>query len=159
MTNAARMKILTPLDHAESGALNVVQLANDDDPFTLKDGIAGIDRIELHFPHFTDGRAYSQAYLLRRRLGFRGDLRATGDERHGWRVAVETPHGIEAYGVLVAPTHERWRARILTFPNVLVTGHQAFFTAEALAGIAETTVANLTAFERDGRPLHPVSAQ
>jgi uncharacterized protein (DUF934 family) len=79
MTNAARMKILTPLDHAESGALNVVQLANDDDPFTLKDGIAGIDRIELHFPHFTDGRAYSQAYLLRRRLGFRGDLRATGD--------------------------------------------------------------------------------
>ena len=50
-----------------------------------------------------------------------GDLRATGDERHGWRVAVETPHGIEAYGVLVAPTHEKWRARILTFPNVLWT--------------------------------------
>jgi Tfp pilus assembly protein PilZ len=50
-----------------------------------------------------------------------GDLRATGPERHGWRVAVETPHGIEAYGVLVAPTHETWRARILTFPNVLWT--------------------------------------
>jgi len=50
-----------------------------------------------------------------------GDLRATGPERHGWRVAVETPHGIEAYGVLVAPTHEKWRARILTFPNVLWT--------------------------------------
>ena len=50
-------------------------------------------------------------------------------------------------------------ARLLTFPNVLVTGHQAFFTAEALAGIAETTVANLSAFERDGRPLHPVTAQ
>ena len=50
-------------------------------------------------------------------------------------------------------------ARLLTFPNVLVTGHQAFFTAEALAGIAETTVANLTAFERDGQPLHPVAAQ
>ena len=50
-------------------------------------------------------------------------------------------------------------ARLLTFPNVLVTGHQAFFTVEALAGIAETTVANLTAFEGDGRPLHPVAAQ
>jgi D-lactate dehydrogenase len=49
-------------------------------------------------------------------------------------------------------------ARLLTFPNVLVTGHQGFFTAEALAGIAETTVANVTAFERDGRPLHPVRA-
>jgi Tfp pilus assembly protein PilZ len=50
-----------------------------------------------------------------------GDLRATGPERHGWRVAVDTPFGIEAYGVLVAPTHEKWRARILTFPNVLWT--------------------------------------
>ena len=44
---------------------------------------------------------------------------ATGPERIGWRVNVETPLGIEAYGVLVAPTAEGWRARILTFPNVL----------------------------------------
>ncbi|QDT37762.1 2-hydroxyacid dehydrogenase [Stratiformator vulcanicus] len=34
-------------------------------------------------------------------------------------------------------------ARLLTFPNVLVTGHQAFFTAEALGNIAETTLANI----------------
>jgi D-lactate dehydrogenase len=34
-------------------------------------------------------------------------------------------------------------ARLLTFPNVLITGHQAFFTREALAAIAETTLANL----------------
>lgn len=47
-------------------------------------------------------------------------------------------------------------ARLLTFPNVLITGHQAFFTDEALTAIAETTIANVTAFERDGRPLHPV---
>jgi uncharacterized protein (DUF934 family) len=33
----------------------------------------------LHFPKFTDGRAYSQAFLLRRRLGFKGEIRATGD--------------------------------------------------------------------------------
>lgn len=38
--------------------------------------------------------------------------------------------------------------RLLTFPNVLVTGHQAFFTETALTAIAETTLANLTAFER-----------
>jgi PilZ domain len=50
-----------------------------------------------------------------------GDLRATGAERHGWRVAVETPHGIEAYGVLVAPAGDYWRARVLTYPNVLWT--------------------------------------
>jgi D-lactate dehydrogenase len=49
-------------------------------------------------------------------------------------------------------------ARLLTFPNVLITAHQAFFTEEALAKIAETTMANLSAFERDGAPLHEVSA-
>jgi D-lactate dehydrogenase len=39
-------------------------------------------------------------------------------------------------------------ARLQTFPNVLITGHQAFFTEEAMRAIAETTLANLTAFER-----------
>jgi len=42
--------------------------------------------------------------------------------------------------------------RLLTFPNVLVTGHQAFLTEEALAAIAETTLANLAAFAA-GAPL------
>lgn len=36
--------------------------------------------------------------------------------------------------------------RLLTFPNVVITGHQAFFTAEAVAHIAETTIDNLLAF-------------
>ncbi len=49
-------------------------------------------------------------------------------------------------------------ARLLTFPNVLITGHQAFLTREALAEIARTTIANLTAFARDGRPVHEVRA-
>jgi D-lactate dehydrogenase len=43
-------------------------------------------------------------------------------------------------------------ARLLTFPNVVITGHQAFFTEEALTAIAETTLGNVTAFEQ-GRPL------
>jgi D-lactate dehydrogenase len=43
-------------------------------------------------------------------------------------------------------------ARLLTFPNVLVTGHQAFFTRNALRSIAETTIGNVTAFEQ-GLPL------
>ncbi|HWA08493.1 MAG TPA: 2-hydroxyacid dehydrogenase [Opitutaceae bacterium] len=37
-------------------------------------------------------------------------------------------------------------SRLLTLPNVLVTGHQGFFTREALATIAETTLASVTAF-------------
>lgn len=41
--------------------------------------------------------------------------------------------------------------RLATFPNVLITAHQAFFTATALEQIARTTIANLTAFQR-GEP-------
>ncbi|MEO0513496.1 MAG: 2-hydroxyacid dehydrogenase [Planctomycetota bacterium] len=43
-------------------------------------------------------------------------------------------------------------ARLLTFSNVLITSHQAFFTREALDAIAATTIENLTAIERDGQP-------
>jgi D-lactate dehydrogenase len=42
-------------------------------------------------------------------------------------------------------------ARLLTFPNVLVTAHQGFFTAEALRAIARTTLDNITAFEHQRR--------
>lgn len=47
-------------------------------------------------------------------------------------------------------------ARLLTFPNVLITGHQAFFTAEAMQAIARTTIENLSSFAATGRPLHAV---
>lgn len=50
-------------------------------------------------------------------------------------------------------------ARLLTFPNVLITGHQGFFTREALTAIAETTIANITAFEQSGAPIHRVSTE
>ena len=39
-------------------------------------------------------------------------------------------------------------ARLLTFPNVIITGHQAFFTRNALERIAKTTLANITTFEQ-----------
>ncbi len=50
-------------------------------------------------------------------------------------------------------------ARLLTFPNVLITGHQAFFTEEALTNIADTTIGNITSFERTGQALHEVSVE
>lgn len=55
----------------------VLEIANDADPMDID--LAGATRIDLHFPKFTDGRAYSQARLLRQRRGFTGELRATGD--------------------------------------------------------------------------------
>lgn len=39
-------------------------------------------------------------------------------------------------------------ARLLTFPNVLITGHQAFFTSDALENIAITTLSNLRDIEQ-----------
>ena len=42
-------------------------------------------------------------------------------------------------------------ARLLTFPNVVITAHQAFFTREALTAIAETTLGNIAAFARGER--------
>ncbi len=58
-------------------AKNTLKMASTDDPRNA--ALNGIDCIELDFPKFTDGRAFSQAYLLSRRLGFKGDIVATGD--------------------------------------------------------------------------------
>lgn len=79
MNRFVQIELLTATILESDDAANVLRLANDDDPLAWQQRLDTIDRIELHFPHFTDGRAYSQAYLLRRRLGFKGDLRATGE--------------------------------------------------------------------------------
>lgn len=75
------MKILSFHDHTPvtdtSADTGVISIANDVDPRSVS--LEGVKRIDLHFPKFTDGRAYSQAFLLRRRLAFKGEIRATGD--------------------------------------------------------------------------------
>ncbi|NBB65374.1 2-hydroxyacid dehydrogenase [Pseudomonas sp. ODNR1LW] len=48
--------------------------------------------------------------------------------------------------------------RLLTFPNVLVTGHQAFLTEEALTAIAVTTLSGLAEIEAGRAPAHRVTA-
>ena len=47
-------------------------------------------------------------------------------------------------------------ARLLTFPNVLITSHQAFLTREALDAIAATTLENIRVFEAEGRAVNEV---
>lgn len=75
------MKIIaanaTPVDDQTK----TLQVANDAELAELaaSGALQGVERIELAFPKFTDGRAFSQAVLLRRRYGFGGDIRATGD--------------------------------------------------------------------------------
>ena len=71
------IKLLDASSASTGSSERVIVLSNDADPRELK--LDGIERIDLHFPKFTDGRAFSQAFLLRRRLGFTGEIRATGD--------------------------------------------------------------------------------
>jgi len=79
MNPTSRLRLLSAAAHAADDRGSVVVLTNDADPLDHRDAIANAARVELQFPQFTDGRAYSQAYLIRRRLRFAGDLRALGD--------------------------------------------------------------------------------
>lgn len=56
-----------------------VWLQPHEDPELLLPDLPTLPVIVLRFPVFTDGRAYSQARLLRQRHGFQGELRAVGD--------------------------------------------------------------------------------
>jgi uncharacterized protein (DUF934 family) len=73
------LRLIAAEDHVDNGDPTVLQLPNDADPLAIEVCLDDVERIDLDFPKFTDGRAYSQAFLLRRRLGFKGDIRATGD--------------------------------------------------------------------------------
>lgn len=63
----------------ERGGVDGLLLQPDDEVEELVPYLAGLSLIAIDFPSFRDGRGYSQAYLLRTRLGWRGELRAVGD--------------------------------------------------------------------------------
>ena len=62
---------------AHAGATALV-IANDADLTGLGQELSGFDVVILDFPAFTDGRAYSQARLLRERFHYTGEIRARG---------------------------------------------------------------------------------
>ena len=68
---------LIPADQYQPEATALLALPNDADALTTD--LDGIHVIVLDFPVFADGRAFSQAQLLRRRREFNGTLRASGD--------------------------------------------------------------------------------
>ena len=111
--------------------LKTLQIANDADLAAL--AAEGAQRIELQFPKFTDGRAYSQALLLRRRYRFAGDIRATGDvlidqlvhmHRSGFSSAVLAP-GVDPAAA------ERQFARYAAFYQGDVLEPRPLFAREA----------------------------
>jgi uncharacterized protein (DUF934 family) len=72
------LSLIAAADHAaQASAPGVLILSNDADVSGI--ALDGVTRIDLHFPSFADGRAFSQAFLLRRRRGYTGEIRATGD--------------------------------------------------------------------------------
>ena len=74
------MQLITSHDASHTVTFNshsVLRLSNDTDTEAVN--LEGIDTVLLHFPKFNDGRAFSQAFELRRRRGFEGSLVATGD--------------------------------------------------------------------------------
>jgi len=70
------MRFITDSEPAPADAL---ALDNTADVLTQADALQAHHAVLLNFPKWTDGRAYSQAVLLRARLKFKGDIVATGD--------------------------------------------------------------------------------
>ena len=127
--------IASSADAASADGQKTLQIANDADLAALaaENAFSGVDRIELQFPKFTDGRAFSQAVTLRRRYGFQGDIRATGDvlidqlvqmHRSGFTSAV-LAEGVDAAAA------ERQFARYSAFYQGDAQNPQPLFAREA----------------------------
>ena len=65
-----------------SGLAVGVRIPNTEDVGQLAQELAGQPLIAVEIPKFADGRAYSQARVLRERYGYRGEIRAQGDVLH-----------------------------------------------------------------------------
>lgn len=132
------------------------------------------DVISLHLPltpashHLIDAAAFAQmkpgVLLINTGRGALIDSRALIDALKRGQVGAagldvyEEEEGIFFRNLSDQVLQDDVLAWLLTFPNVLVTSHQAFLTREALANIAETTLANVQAFERGERMVNEVSA-
>ena len=89
------------------GGLLGLRLPNDVAVATLGPDIASFALIVLTFPRFTDGRAYSQARLLRGRFGYRGELRASGEVLRDQLLFMRRC-GFDAFAVSERAVTENW---------------------------------------------------
>jgi len=98
----------------DSGAALGVRLPNDVAPDALAPDLARLALIVLAFPKFTDGRAYSQARLLRGRLGYAGELRASGEVLRDQLLFMQRC-GFDAFAVPERAQGENWLAAFRDF--------------------------------------------
>jgi uncharacterized protein (DUF934 family) len=94
-----------------------VALTNTDDVGQLAPYLPRLDVIVLHFPKFTDGRAYSQARLLRERMDYRGEIRATGQVLAD-QLAFMRRCGFDAFIMAKGDPLAAWQRAISTFSGV-----------------------------------------
>ena len=91
-----------------------VRLVNSDDPTLLAPHLDHLRMIEVQFPKYTDGRALSQAQLLRRRLGYKGEIRARGQVlRDQLRLMIRC--GIDAMAIAEADAEGVYAASVSEF--------------------------------------------
>ena len=129
----------------------------------LPTALATADIVSLHVPlttatqHLIDRAAIAQlkpgAMLINTSRGGLLDTAAAIDGLKDGRIGSLGLDVYEYEGALFfedrsdRPIVDDLFSRLITFPNVVITGHQAFLTHEALHEIAQTTLANLTAFD------------
>jgi len=130
------------------------------------------DVITLHSPltrethHLVDAEAISQmrdgVMLINTSRGGLVDTQAVIDALKSGKIGYL---GLDVYeeeadlffeDLSQQPIQDDVFSRLLVFPNVLITGHQAFFTREALRNIADTTIANISGFESGHGEVHRV---
>jgi len=75
-----------------------VRLKSDESPEGMGEDVQRLELVVLEFPKFRDGRAFSWARILRTRLGYRGEIRATGDFLYD-QIAFMHRVGIDAFEV------------------------------------------------------------
>ncbi len=141
---------------------------------TLQELFGESDIVSLHVPLTPDTRHLIDAEALRRMKhgvvlvntgrGALIDTRALIDALKRGQIGAA---GLDVYeeeeGIFFKDLSEQVLqddvlARLLTFPNTLITSHQGFLTREALANIAETTLANVRAFEHGEQLVNAVRA-
>jgi uncharacterized protein (DUF934 family) len=89
-------------------------LRNSEPVRPLADELHRFELIALEFPKFTDGRAYSQARLLRERFGFAGELRATGQVLPD-QLLLMRRCGFDAFEIAKGAPLETWKRALESF--------------------------------------------
>jgi uncharacterized protein (DUF934 family) len=99
-----------------------VRLAPADEAEGLEAELAFVSFVEVEFPNASEGRGYSQAKLLRERLGFRGELRAVGNGVRQDRLFVLARCGFDSFELAPGEDLEAARRALTRYDVVYQPG-------------------------------------